>query len=333
MNDLISVIIPVYNGEKYIKRCVDSILSQSYDNYEIIIINDGSSDKTLSVLREYRAYSNISIYNNRNHGVSYSRNYGMRHSNGDYIIFVDADDVMPSWSLELMHNVAVNNRSDIVCSDCGDGLSRKTRSFVYNVENKEIALLIEKMITGQNYKLDGQVLGYSAGRLYRKSILEKCEFNETVRFREDTLFNIDAFKEAEKITLIGQTCYIYSHDNKNSASYKFFDGYINEISIFLKKIRENTRDNVQAYYVCGLYTYMNYLKHYAMHEDLKSTSHLNAIRTTFKEDGFRDIFLKVNVKKIPLKYRVLVWAYKLKSSIGIAVIYRMNEVRNKIWAI
>ena len=101
MNDLISVIIPVYNGEKYIKRCVDSILSQSYDNYEIIIINDGSSDKTLSVLREYRAYSNISIYNNRNHGVSYSRNYGMRHSNGDYIIFVDADDVMPSWSLEL----------------------------------------------------------------------------------------------------------------------------------------------------------------------------------------------------------------------------------------
>ena len=86
----LSIIIPVYNGEKYIKRCLDSIFTQSFENYEVIIVNDGSTDNTKNILDELKN-DKLKIYNNENHGVSYSRNFGIEHSIGEYIMFVDVE--------------------------------------------------------------------------------------------------------------------------------------------------------------------------------------------------------------------------------------------------
>ena len=93
---LISVIVPAYNTEKYIGTCIDSLLAQTYINYEIIIINDGSTDHTLSILDKYRQHPNIRIFSQENAGLSAARNRGISVSNGDLICFIDSDDYVSS---------------------------------------------------------------------------------------------------------------------------------------------------------------------------------------------------------------------------------------------
>ena len=93
MNIVISIIIPVYNVEKWLNKCIDSILVQSYKNFEIILVNDGSTDKSGDICDKYSKEDNrIKVFHNKNKGLSYSRNFGVKNSNGKYVMFVDSDD-------------------------------------------------------------------------------------------------------------------------------------------------------------------------------------------------------------------------------------------------
>ncbi len=104
-----SIIIPVYNVEKYISKCLDSIFNQSYKNFEVIVINDGSTDKSLEIIEKY----NVKIINQKNMGVSEARNNGVKHANGDYLLFVDSDDYLEKKLLENL-NLSLRNDPDIV---------------------------------------------------------------------------------------------------------------------------------------------------------------------------------------------------------------------------
>ena len=98
MNQLISIIIPVFNAEKYLRQCLDSILAQTYTNYEVVIINDGSTDKSGDIIDDYGKYDDkIHPYHRNNGGVSSARNFGLDKAKGDWIIFVDSDDfILPN---------------------------------------------------------------------------------------------------------------------------------------------------------------------------------------------------------------------------------------------
>ena len=90
---LVSIIVPVYNVESWLNKCIDSLLEQSYKNIEILLINDGSTDKSGDICNEYlNKSSKIRVFNNENKGLSYSRNFGMKNANGKYIVFIDSDD-------------------------------------------------------------------------------------------------------------------------------------------------------------------------------------------------------------------------------------------------
>lgn len=105
MNNIkFSIIVPVYNVEKYLKKCINSILNQTYKNFEIIIINDGSTDKSKKILETYKDNSNIKIINQSNKGLSVSRNVGIKNSTGDYLLFVDSDDYIENNLLEVLNN-------------------------------------------------------------------------------------------------------------------------------------------------------------------------------------------------------------------------------------
>ena len=88
----VSIIVPVYNGEKYVERCIENLINQTYKNIEIILINDGSTDNTENVLKKYDKYNHVKIINQTNSGVSHSRNVGIENANGEYIWCVDSDD-------------------------------------------------------------------------------------------------------------------------------------------------------------------------------------------------------------------------------------------------
>ena len=114
-NPLVTVIVPVYNCEKYIARCIESVINQTYSNIELIIVNDGSTDHTNEICENYnKKYQNIKLINQKNQGVSIARNNALNISLGQYIQFTDSDDYMEKDMIELMVKSAVTNNSDIV---------------------------------------------------------------------------------------------------------------------------------------------------------------------------------------------------------------------------
>ncbi len=110
----ISIILPVYNTEKYLTRCFKSVLRQTFDSYEVIVINDGSTDNSLSIINKFaKQNSKIKVYSQENKGLSYSRNLGIKKSNADYIFFLDSDDSIHKNTLEELYNLAKINNSCI----------------------------------------------------------------------------------------------------------------------------------------------------------------------------------------------------------------------------
>lgn len=103
MKHKFSLIIPAYNVEKYIKKCLDSVLNQTYNNYEIIIVNDGSTDNTSKILESYKSNKKIKIINQENKGLSNARNTGVSNAKGDYILFIDSDDFIEKELLEILN--------------------------------------------------------------------------------------------------------------------------------------------------------------------------------------------------------------------------------------
>ena len=115
MQELITIIVPCYNNESSIQNCISSIQKQSYNNIEIIIVNDGSIDKTPQILKELSMHDRrIKVFNNSNNGVSYSRNFGIMQANGNYVMFVDGDDYIESDMVKSMYNSMNEYQADLV---------------------------------------------------------------------------------------------------------------------------------------------------------------------------------------------------------------------------
>ena len=132
MKDLISVIINVYNGEKFIEKCLDSIVNQTYKNLEILIINDGSTDKTLKICKKNKD-KRIKIINTKNMGLSLSRNVGIDNAKGEYLYFVDADDFIELDAIEYLYNLC--KKYDVRIATC-DPLTIYNYDFI-KYERKE----------------------------------------------------------------------------------------------------------------------------------------------------------------------------------------------------
>lgn len=115
MTDLISIIVPIYNSEKYLRQCIESILKQSYKNIEVLLINDGSPDSAADICKEYiEKDSRCHYYEKENGGLSDARNYGIERATGDFITFVDSDDFLMDQALEKLYATALLGESDLV---------------------------------------------------------------------------------------------------------------------------------------------------------------------------------------------------------------------------
>ena len=129
-NDKVSIIVPVYNAEKYLIRCVDSIINQTYKNLEIILINDGSIDNSLEIMKKYKVIDNrIIIIDKKNEGVSIARNVGIKSSSGKYICFVDSDDYIENNMIQILDN------GDIDYCSFFKTTGRKGKTFKFEIKN------------------------------------------------------------------------------------------------------------------------------------------------------------------------------------------------------
>lgn len=201
MNEKVSIVVPVYNVEKYIEACLLSLVNQTYNNIEIIIVNDGSTDNSLMICEEYeKKYHNIKLLSIKNQGVSYARNLGMDNSKGDYIICVDSDDIIEPDMIEQMIYIAKEEKSDIVL--CGIDFfdtnfykERRHRCQNYIINNIRV-----DVNTFSDYAKNNPLepyFGAPYNKLIKKSIIEenKIYYEVGAQLAEDTCFcyNLYAF--------------------------------------------------------------------------------------------------------------------------------------------
>lgn len=206
-----SIIIPVYNTARYLPQCLDSILSQSFVDFEVICVNDGSIDESLEVLQAYaNGDERLKVVSIPNSGVSYARNVALDLAQGDYVLFVDSDD----WLVDD----ALDKLSQWVCLGKYDIVSFNTIKYFENdLSIKEGELIPEEFTNGWTYyeqcSLQTSVIPFGAicGRAYSISMLNeaKIRFDEELQYNEDVLFTIVACFHAGAVKVIDDSLYMY----------------------------------------------------------------------------------------------------------------------------
>ncbi len=219
-NELISVIVPVYNVENYLERCVDSVLNQTYSNFEILLIDDGSTDsssKLCDILS--RKDRRIKSFHKSNGGLGSARNYGIDYADGKYICFVDSDDEIEKEYLRFLY-MAIKD-CDVDMSICGYYYSAGGYHQPYCLENKVIS--VKELL--ENFACGNSVFYFSWNKLYKKKTIQdiKAQFFDR-HCAEDMLFNSYYYRYVNRVALIEKPLYIY-YVNLGSLSNKRRPGF------------------------------------------------------------------------------------------------------------
>jgi glycosyltransferase involved in cell wall biosynthesis len=206
--------VPVFNSAKYLSNCVDSIRSQTFKDFECILVDDGSTDDTLALCKKYSELdSRIKVLRQNNSGVSSARNLGLRRSTGEYIAFVDSDDTVLPEMYYVMLDAMLKYNSDVVC--CGylhKGRAYSLPNFFYTENQAKGAYELEK----------AELFGLIWNKIYKKNILNgnNIFFLPGQSFGEDMLFNLKYFSIVNTILNIPNILYDYSETNVYSISKK-----------------------------------------------------------------------------------------------------------------
>ena len=210
-NQLISIIIPLYNAQGYIDHIVPCVMQQTYPNLEILLVNDGSTDDTLEKCQAYQAHDGrIRVLSQKNGGVSAARNRGLAEAKGEYISFVDADDYLKPDFIEVLYRAATAEGCDVVCSDyletgsydlapLGSGSSPRTER---TIESRTDVL--------QDYcKNTDQYGAVVWAKLWKRTLAQSEQFNRQMHYGEDTLYVQRTLHHAKRIKLLCYRGYYY----------------------------------------------------------------------------------------------------------------------------
>jgi glycosyltransferase involved in cell wall biosynthesis len=247
MEPYVSIIIPVFNAEKYLTECLDSILNQTYKNYEVICVNDGSTDSSVSIIESYASSeSRLRLINQTNQNAGAARNNGMIHARGKYLLFLDADDIFESTLLEYTIEIAEKENSDIVVYDASffDNITRKLNEDTHIINlsyiPKETPFSKEIM---KNY-IFNFTNSCPWNKLYRADFIRKHNLQfQSIKRANDLFFTNMSLIIAEKISICTEKLVLYRTNNSNSlqgANHKTPLNFLDALSSLKNKlINEN----------------------------------------------------------------------------------------------
>lgn len=241
---LVSIIIPVFNTDlKYLDECIESVMKQTYENLEVIIVDDGSKAKIALACDSFsRKYERITVIHKKNAGVSAARNKGIEHAKGDYIMFVDSDDVVSEYCVErLLGNIETAN-SEISIGQLSlnkDLINKAGMLNTAKVLNKDLAL--EALLY-----TDGVPTGPFV-KLISRNVFEEIHFNESLSFAEDLEYNFRAFNKATNITVTHDKLYFYRESEggvmRTGYKHKRMDGLM-AVNIILAKAKKSEKKRI-----------------------------------------------------------------------------------------
>lgn len=227
MEKLVSIVVPVYNAGSSMKKSIDSILTSSYHNIEILIVDDGSEKETADLCDALgKLDDRIKVIHQDNRGVSAARNNGLKLATGDYITFVDADDLIEENMIYSMVEVAEGENADVTIGgyrECYDDGSEKQYGCNQKITVKRDKEILTEFFTTNN-------IGWNVwAKLYRRNAIEGVSFIEGKKIAEDMFFNYQVLKAVDKVAVYGFPIYRYmKHDNSAMADtncLKFFDSF------------------------------------------------------------------------------------------------------------
>ena len=307
METKISIIIPIYNSEKYLEKCLESVTTQSFKNIEILLINDGSTDNSLNICYKFeKKDSRIKIITKENSGVSGARNIGILNSVGEYIVFVDSDDYCQSNMIEsIIKNI---NENELLI-------------FSYNkvMKNKEINYSAGKIDINKNNieeKIvnEDRIGGYLWNKVFKSSIIKenKIKFDSNITFCEDLLFVFEYVQKIEKIVYLEDTLYNYRIRKGSKTSNMFSKKNISMLNVYSSLIdltkNDNIKENLKFNYLMMFYQFRNYYNLTDIRNDiLKEESEIQKKQSIKKKIKLKLIknFPQIYLKLKKMKYRNL----------------------------
>lgn len=217
---LVSIIMPVYNSEKYVSEAIESIFNQSYRNWELLIVNDGSTDHTSKIVDDYsQKNTRIKVFHRQNEGVSMARNFALNKVRGTYVTFIDSDDVYHTDRLKRMLQVfAQNENYDIVFA--------KHKEFKGIIDINMNPTVDSKFLVISNGEILKKVISdprnhFMCNVMIKSEIATKERF-ASIRFAEDFCYIRDCVWHCNKIAVLDETLYFYRRDNENAMTNNFF---------------------------------------------------------------------------------------------------------------
>ena len=313
-NPLISIVIPVYNVEKYLSRCIDSVINQTYKNIEIILVDDDSPDNCPKICDDYaKKDKRIKVFHKENGGVSFARNIGINESKGEWITFIDSDDWVEKDYCETMLKIAQKNNADYVC--CGYNRVYNDHKEIINGDesikkyNNEEYLL--KLLNVQNS------YGFCHMKLIKKQNLNKVTFDENIQVGEDALFNASLCQNLSNVIVINKPLYNYNF-NSQSVVRKFDKNYVNKYLDSMISMKEYINKNYSNDKVVlqHLYNYVSYhvlliCVNYCYHplnknkmKSLKKVCNIELFKKAIKKSNYNDMSITRKITLFTLKHKL-----------------------------
>lgn len=339
--DLISVIIPIYNAEKYLKTCLESILEQTHKNLEIICINDGSTDGSLQILTEYALKdSRIKSINQKNHGASASRNVGLDNATGDYIMFVDADDYIEKNTCELAVQTAKQHDTDLVFWSYVREYENdsKEKHFLWNdgeiFENEIVKTSLLRKLCGpfeEELAHPEHLHSFESlcPKLYRASIIS----NNHIRFTnikemttsEDGYFNLNFLWYVKKAIYIKKGLYHYNKTNETSVTTVYKKNLFSQRQILDSLIYDFIKQHNLSQ---DFYDALNNRKALNLIDlslnivssEFKPNKKINLIAEILNHPQYKNAYKQLPYKYFPLHWKVFFICAKLHLSLFIYIL-------------
>ena len=315
---LVSVIVPVYNGQDYLADCIDSIENQTYGNLEVIIINDGSTDGTAKVCDSLQAsYENVRVLTMDDRGVSAARNAGIEELTGELVTFVDADDRLRPEMLQTLYDCMTETESDIAgcrffawSSEAEWEQMMRLRASQTDCVGSDASVEQVKIYDAQTYLQEELLCGNSRcwSKLYRRQIVEKVRFTEGLTIGEDMLFLVKMLPFVARIAEVGYAGYGYYQNPAGAINREFTPRYMDQITCWKlarQEIRHRNPDLDSQVTALGIMGIMLTAGKLAMLSADKRRDNAQYIRICHEE-------LK-EAMKIPGAYGRLSVGYRLKS--------------------
>lgn len=231
MEAKITIIVPVYNGEKFLKPCLESIRAQTFSDYEVILVNDGSSDNSQQILEDYsKKDERFFTYNLPNGGVSKARNFGLSKAQGEWITFVDCDDWLEINYLEVLYSQVDENVDIVMASfffnkeNIGESITKCSLPIIHKSDFSAypFAMMVEDCAELNNLSISVEILCAACNKLTRRQLIisNNIKFEERLQLNEDGLFHLSCYLKANDIIIIDKPLYHY-RILRTSSNYRF----------------------------------------------------------------------------------------------------------------